>query len=472
MTRLRLPAGVAALALTAVLCAACAGAAPPPTPAPAPSQAAEPSPAGPAQVEAGAALDDPTSEPPRPEAKVVYVGRRDFAAVALTFDVGVNPGHVPEVLDTLKEHGVRATFGITGQWALTNRGLLKRIVEEGHAVINHSWSHVSFTGEDTETEPLTAEQIRDELERTEGTIAEIAGVSTKPYFRPPYGDFDSTVNRVAREAGYEYNVLWLVDGMGWDGRSTSYVVRVTLANAYKGAIFLYHTDNSREYAALEEIIEGLEERGLQIVTIPQLLGKEPMPTPTPGPTPTPAPTDIPPPPLASAPASASVPTLDPTPTPTPTPMPTPYVTIAYDDFESGAADGGYGWAYPWSTGPFVVGSGGAHSGSRYLDMTSTVIALRLAIVGPYEEMHLRFWARFSSVEAGDTAVVRVSNDGVTWTEYSLTSADRNDNAWRLYDIVLPFLPASQQISVRFQAQMDSQDDLWHIDDVELAAPAP
>ena len=63
-------------------------------------------------------------------------------------------------------------------------------------------------------------QIRDELRRTEDKIQEIAGVSTKPYFRPPYGDYDSRVDRIAFEEGYEYNVLWYVDGLGWEGRST------------------------------------------------------------------------------------------------------------------------------------------------------------------------------------------------------------------------------------------------------------
>src|SRR3990172_12841008 len=99
--------------------------------------------------------------------------------------------------------------------------------------------------------------------------------------------------------------------MGWDGRSTRYAVNVTLANAFSGAIFLYHTDNPYEYRPLEEIIEGLEERGLALVTIPQLLGHQPTPTPTPTPTPIPTEVPAPPPPVA------------PTPPPTPPPAPPP-----------------------------------------------------------------------------------------------------------------------------------------------------
>lgn len=331
MRRLTLPAGVAALALMAIIYAACSGALSSQTtmtlpPATTPTPTALPAAAGPPQVEAGAPIVEPTSGPPRREAKVVYVGEGDVPAVALTFDVGVDEAHVPEIMDILKEHGKQATFGITGEWAVTNPDLLKRMVEEGHAIINHSWSHASFTGEATDTEPLTADQIRAELERAEKKIQEIAEVSTKPYFRPPYGDFDPKVNRVAYEAGYTFNILWLVDSLGWDGRSPDLIVAVTLAFAFNGSIFLYHTDNPRDVAALGEIIEGLDERGLQMVTIPLLLGDEPLPTPTPTPSPTPSPTPTSVPTHSSAPTPIPTPTPSPPPKPTPTPVPTPAPT--------------------------------------------------------------------------------------------------------------------------------------------------
>jgi peptidoglycan/xylan/chitin deacetylase (PgdA/CDA1 family) len=326
MRRFSLWAGVGALALVAVIGAACSGALsqePTATPArlgaAAPATTATPTP----QMVEGVLFNVPAADP-KPEADVVYIGPPDVPVVALTFDTGVQAGHVPEILDVLKERGKPATFGITGEWAVTNPDLLKRIVEEGHAVINHSWGHPSFTGEDTGTQRLTDDEIRDELKRTEEKVQEIAGVSTKPYYRPPYGDYDRFVNRVVREEGYEYNVLWTLDARGWLGRSTNSVVAVTLAYAVKGAIFLYHVDNSQEYKALEKIIEGLNERGLGMVTIPQLLGKEPLPTPTPTPTPTP----IPPPPPPVAPAPPTAPPVAPAPAPAPPVAPIPAPPVA------------------------------------------------------------------------------------------------------------------------------------------------
>lgn len=499
MSRLSLWAGLAALALAAIVYAACSGASsqeaiPTPVPSPSPSRVLSSEESGPPQVEAGAPIGDPTVEPSKPqEAEVVYIGPRDVKAVALTFDTGVQAGSMSETLDILKKHGTAASFGITGEWAVTNPDLLKRIVDEGHAVINHSWSHASFTGEDTETEPLTTDQMRDELRRTEEKIQEIAEVSTKPYFRPPYGDYDQLVNQVVLAEGYEYNVLWLIDSLGWEGRSTNYIVSVTLANAFNGAIFLYHIDNPRDAAALEEIIVGLNERGLQMVTIPQLLEQEPLPTltpmPTPTPTPAPPPTFVltptpavatPPQPVATAAPTQQLPTLPtstttPISTPVPTPMATPtiaFAQLAFDGFESGDDSGGFGWAAPWWSLSFVVGEGEAQSGTHFLDMAANGSALRWANRLDQGELRLRFWARFDSLEAEDSAFVWVGSDGVNSTLYSLFSEDKNDNAWHFYDLAVPVPEGAELVFVRFQAQMDPRDDLWHIDDVELGRPLP
>ena len=472
MTR-RLLLAVVALVLPAGVLA-CSGASPAePTPTPRPTTAVRS--AGPRAVQAGAPAGNQTIGPPEHEAKVVYVGPTDRPAVALTFDTGVYAGHMPEVLDTLKKRGIPGTFGITGEWAVTNPDLLKRIVAEGHAIVNHSWDHPSFTGEDTETPPLSDKQIRDQLRRTEDKIQEIAGVSTKPYFRPPYGDYDSRVNTIAYEEGYEYDVLWYVDGMGWEGRSTEYVIGVTLDNAFNGAIFLYHIDNAFEYKALEEIIKGLGERGFQLVTIPQLLGKEPIPSPTPTSTPAPVPAAVAAP---SSPAPPRPPTpAVPTPTPTHVPTPTPvsvYTRLAFDDFESADAAGGSGWLGPWqSTAPFATSGELPHSGNWQQDLSSGVFAYRAGDVSGQAGLHLRFWSRFSRADPSHRATIMVSlTDGVDWQVVGeLFDADA-DGVYRQYDIDLSGIDTSQGLLVGFYGLLDPATDVWHIDDVELARAEP
>jgi peptidoglycan/xylan/chitin deacetylase (PgdA/CDA1 family) len=466
----RRSAGVIALVLAAVLIAACSGSSSEPageTPAATPSAAA----AGPSQVEAGAALGGSEGDAPSGEAKVIYVGPRDVPAVAVTFDTNTLADYVPRILDLLKEHGKHATFAVTGVWASINPDLLKRIVEEGHGVINHSWGHPSFTGEDTESEPLTDDQIRDELARTEAKVKEIAGVSTMPYFRPPYGDYDARVNRVVHEAGYGLNVLWLVDGMGWDGRSKGYVLSVTRQNAFNGAIFLYHTDNRAEFDALPEVIELLNERGLQMVTIAQLLGHEPAPTP--GPSPSPTPTAEPARPAAAAQepvAPVRKPNPAPAPKPTPTATPVPLVSRAVDDFETGGVAGGSGWAQPWSAQTFITLYGG-HSGDRYLDMALTGTAVRWADLPAAAEARVRFWARFDSIEPEDIATLRLSFDLETWSQFPLLDEANSDGAWQLIEIALPLPVSPQRLYLSFESGMDALSDQWRLDDVEVLTRA-
>jgi peptidoglycan/xylan/chitin deacetylase (PgdA/CDA1 family) len=105
--------------------------------------------------------------------------------VALTFDAGSDAGYASRILDTLKANKVKASFGMTGQWAEAHPALLRRIVREGHTVMDHTYSHRSFTGSSTGTAPLSYKQRSHELRKTESAVQRIAGVSTKPYFRPP-----------------------------------------------------------------------------------------------------------------------------------------------------------------------------------------------------------------------------------------------------------------------------------------------
>jgi peptidoglycan/xylan/chitin deacetylase (PgdA/CDA1 family) len=136
--------------------------------------------------------------------------------VYLTFDAGSDTGFTGQILDTLKANGIVAAFGVTGRWAEQNPELVRRIAQEGHSIINHSYDHPSLTGRSTNLPPLTQAQGWEQLDKTESIIQELAGVSTKPYFRPPYGDYDDGERRPLC-SGYLYNVMWtgLIAGTAW-----------------------------------------------------------------------------------------------------------------------------------------------------------------------------------------------------------------------------------------------------------------
>jgi peptidoglycan/xylan/chitin deacetylase (PgdA/CDA1 family) len=148
---------------------------------------------------------------------------------------------------------------------------VRRIAADGHQIINHSWDHPSFTGRSTGTAPLSTAERLDQIRRAERTLANL-GVRTAPWFRPPYGDTDESVDRDLAAAGYRYDVLWTVDSLGWEGRPPAEVTRRVLDAATPGAIVLLHVGSaSTDIEALPDIIAGLRAKGYGFVTVAKIV---------------------------------------------------------------------------------------------------------------------------------------------------------------------------------------------------------
>jgi peptidoglycan/xylan/chitin deacetylase (PgdA/CDA1 family) len=161
---------------------------------------------------------------------------------------------------------------MTGRWAEQNPDLLRRIVNEEHELINHSYDHASFTGQSTGKPPLTQAERWDELDRTEAIVEQIADGTTKPYFRPPYGDFDDSVNVDVGARGYQYNVMWTVDSRGWLGIPADEITQRCLDMAEPGAIYVFHVGSaSQDGPALQAIIDGVRAEGYQIGSVSDVL---------------------------------------------------------------------------------------------------------------------------------------------------------------------------------------------------------
>jgi len=192
--------------------------------------------------------------------------------MALTIDSDGETGFTAGILQTLEAYGTKASFGVTGMWVQRNPALLQQLVRDGDAVMNHSWSHVDFT-------KLTREQRLAELQRTEDIVGSTAGVSTKPFFRPPFGAVDASVRADAAAAGY-VTVLWNIDPQGWRGKPAEQIEANVFANARDGGIVLFHVEAYGDYQALGTVIETLWNAGYRFVTIGELLGVPPSATPT------------------------------------------------------------------------------------------------------------------------------------------------------------------------------------------------
>ena len=130
-------------------------------------------------------------------------GRGERRSVAVVLEAA---GQTRETLASLREHNARASFVVTGLWAEAHPDLLNAIAAEGHQIINGSYSGASFTGASTATAPLTSSERASELSRTETTVFRMSSRSTRPFFAPPYGDYDASVLGDAADAGYAFVV--------------------------------------------------------------------------------------------------------------------------------------------------------------------------------------------------------------------------------------------------------------------------
>lgn len=193
-------------------------------------------------------------------------------AVAFSFDAGSDTGYAAQILDTLAANGIRASFGMTGRWAEQNPGLLQRMVNEGHNMINHTYDHGSMTGNSTRMAAQTRDERWAQLDRTEAIIAGLTGATTKPYFRPPFGDYDASVNEDVGARGYGYNVMWTVDSRGWQGLPAGAITQRCVQLAEPGAIYVFHVGSaSQDGPALQGIIDGLRANGYAIGSVPDVL---------------------------------------------------------------------------------------------------------------------------------------------------------------------------------------------------------
>lgn len=188
--------------------------------------------------------------------------------VALTFDAGGVAGPAGAILNMLRDYDLRLTFFLSGQWVESYPELAQQVAADGHELANHSYNHPDLTR-------LSNAQIVWELDYTDGVIQANLGRGTRPWFRPPFGARNQRVLDVAREFGFR-SVFWTLDSGDWRNEATpAGVFRRVLGNVGAGDIVVHHVASPQTAAALPAIVEGIQARGLRIVTVSELLGGAP-----------------------------------------------------------------------------------------------------------------------------------------------------------------------------------------------------
>ena len=195
---------------------------------------------------------------------VAYLNGPHRKVVALSFDDGPYP-LTPQFVQMLRANRAVATFFMIGRQVTSRyQGTLHAELRDGDALGDHTWSHPDL---------LASGEVRGQLQRTLQVIRGLSGF-TPCVFRPPYGDYDSSVVKTASSLGLA-TVLWDVDPSDYVLPGVSAIVHRVLAQVKPGAIIISHDGGGprgQTLAAYPLIIHALRARGYRFLTVPQLLG--------------------------------------------------------------------------------------------------------------------------------------------------------------------------------------------------------
>ncbi len=198
--------------------------------------------------------------------KTVNLHVKGLARVALTFDDG--PGSYTEgFLDFLKDKPVKVTFFLIGCQVKSYSKVVKRMLDEGHEIGNHTWSHIQLT-------KASKDKIKDELNKTRKAIHDATG--TYPtVMRPPYGSKNDTVLSILDVPC----IIWNIDTLDWKYRDADRNVNQLLNGAKDGNIILMHDIHKTSVEGAERAIPKLLDKGVEFVTVTELIttkdGKNP-----------------------------------------------------------------------------------------------------------------------------------------------------------------------------------------------------
>lgn len=195
-------------------------------------------------------------------------GDRNVKKVALTFDDGPDSVYTPQILDVLRDNGVKGTFFLIGNRVELFPDVVGRINREGHGIGNHTLSHPDIM-------KLDKAQTQSEISGGEDVLAKYIGYRTA-LFRSPYGSLDPDKVKVIEEVKYKI-IAWNVDSLDWESLSAEQVKKNILENVKAGSIILQHSSGSKKenlsgtVTALNDVIKTLKQEGYQFVTVPELL---------------------------------------------------------------------------------------------------------------------------------------------------------------------------------------------------------
>lgn len=191
----------------------------------------------------------------------VYRGPSGDPRVALMVNVDWGDEFIPGMLEVFAHHGVLATWFPTGRWVQVSPDLAKQISQAGHEIGNHGGWH-------GEASQMSRAEVTRLIQEGEDLILEATGQRPQ-VFAPPAGDFNQQAVAVAGEMGYK-TVLWTVDTVDWQRPAPTVIIDRVKTGITNGALVLMHPTKPT-LEALPVILDYLEQKGFQCVTVSELL---------------------------------------------------------------------------------------------------------------------------------------------------------------------------------------------------------
>ena len=199
----------------------------------------------------------------------VYLGDPSEKVLYLTFDAGYENGSTEKILDILKQQQVPAAFFLVGNYLEKNADLVRRMVEEGHIVGNHTMHHYDMSR-------LTDKAaFARELQDLEIHYKDITGQELPKFYRPPQGIYSEENLQMAKELGYK-TVFWSLAYVDWnndDQPTREEAFSKLLPRTHPGAVVLLHSTSKTNAEILEELIEEWKEEGYSFGTLEELFAQ-------------------------------------------------------------------------------------------------------------------------------------------------------------------------------------------------------
>ena len=195
-----------------------------------------------------------------------YLGDTREKVLYLTFDAGYENGCTEQVLDTLKKHQVNAAFFLVGNYIERNADLVRRMVEEGHIVGNHTMHHYDMS------KLSQKETFSRELTDLEELFRQTTGKELPKFYRPPQGVYSQENLKMAKELGYK-TVFWSLAYVDWlnDKQPTrEEAFRKLLPRTHNSAVVLLHSTSKTNAEILDDLLTQWENLGYRFGTLEEL----------------------------------------------------------------------------------------------------------------------------------------------------------------------------------------------------------